>query len=216
MQSLGCLKMTRCLVSGETLATSTMPDTMTLSVLDLPPTLMNGLVSWHPIAVDTALPRTIINCGSVRGTRLAVKWLSSIGRPPRRSLVLQVAFGVSLLVASYLSFGMTMALFAALLLIYPTLKAFELLGVLKISMFGTQVSCSPTKMIKFTMFTGEMAVGRRKKSSSTSVSREMGSFQYYLAATTVRFTCCMDGLMITKIGCVEYRTAPFMRFTSTA
>mmetsp|Transcript_16812 Transcript_16812/g.26247 ORF Transcript_16812/g.26247 Transcript_16812/m.26247 type:complete len:203 (-) Transcript_16812:177-785(-) len=198
-----------CLVSGET---STMLVTMTFSVLLLLQPLLNGLVAWRPIEVITALQLTIINCGRKRGTRVARRRKSSTGRLPRRSLVLKVAFGVSLLMGGYLNFGMTMALFAALLLIYPTFMVSELLVGSKISMYGAQACWSPTKMIKFTMFTGEMAVGRRKKLPSTSASREMGRCQYYLAATMARSTCFMGGIPreIHHAG-----TVPSMRFTCT-
>ena len=187
----------RCLVSGET---STMPIMMTFSVLLLRQPLMNGLVTWRPIEVVTALQLTIINCGRIRGTRVASRWKSSIGRLPRRSLVLKVAFVASLLMGGYLSFGMTVALFAAFLLIYPTFMVSELLVGSKISMYGAQACCSPTKMIKFTMFTGEMAVGRKKKLLSTSPSQAMRSrnyfvCQYYLVATMARFTCFMGGMI---------------------
>ncbi len=87
----------------------------------------------------------------------------------------------------------------------------ELLVVSKISLYGVQVSCSPTEMMKFTLC-GGMAVGRRKKLPSTSASREMGRCQYYLAATMARFTCCMGGMITIFHG---YADVTFMKFIST-
>ena len=139
------LPLLSCSISGGISITLTTPSRMRSSARVLQQVLMNGRVAWQTIAVFTALTFPVNNSGSLRGTAMERRGASLIGRLPQELLVLKVAFGVSLLTGSYLSSGMTLALFAALLWNCPILMEFALLGVSKISLYGTQVSCSPTK-----------------------------------------------------------------------